>query len=182
MQKFRLAVIKHLWWIIAIIGITLLVCHSFQLTIVTVDTISLILVAIILLSPFIAAIRRIKIGEFEAEIDSEEVKKVTEEVSSSLPEAPQDTQPPSDEPIAIQAIRELAKTDRVIALAKLRIEIETTLRKLLIRSGTRQDRKTYSLIQITRDLAVREVFSRDLAASISDVISLCNRAIHGETI
>src|SRR5690606_27913800 len=118
------------------------------------------LVAIILFSPFIAAIKRIKIGEFEAEIDSEEVKKVTKEVSSSLPEAPQDAPPTSDRPVAIQAIRELAKSDRVIALAKLRIEIETTLRKLLIRSGTRQDRKTYSLIYIIRDLASREVLSR----------------------
>jgi len=182
MQKLRQAVIKHLWWIVAIVGIALLICHSFQFASVTVDTTSLILVVIILLSPFIAAIKRIKIGEFEAEIDPAEVKKVTDEVASSLPKTPQDAPPPSEDPPAIQAIRELAKTDRVIALAKLRIEIETTLRKLLNRSGTRQDRKTFSLIQITRDLAAREVLSRDLSASISDVISLCNRAVHGEAI
>ena len=37
-------------------------------------------------------------------------------------------------------------------------------------------------MHITRDLSAREVLSRDLTASISDVISLCNRSVHGETI
>ena len=124
MQKIRQAVIKHLWWIIAVIGIALLVCHGFQIANVTVDNTSLVLVVIILLSPFASALKRIKIGDFEAEIDPAEVKKVTDEVASNLPETPADTSPPLEEPVAVQAIRELAKTDRVIALAKLRIEIE----------------------------------------------------------
>jgi hypothetical protein len=182
MKKIRHAAIKHLWWIIAIIGFALLVCHSFQLANVTVDSTSIILVIIILLSPFVAAIKKIKIGEFEAEIDSAEVKKITQEVTSSLPETPVDAPPPPDHSTAIQTIKGLAKTDRVLALAKLRIEIETTLRRLLVRTGNHEARKFVPLHQIMRDLTAREVVSRELATSMSDVLSLCNRAVHGETI
>ena len=184
MRKIRQIIITHLWWIIAIAGCALLFCHSLQITTITVDTTSLALLALILLSPFVAAIKRIKIGEFEAEIDPEEVKRVTEEVASKIPEreAP-DTLTTDDEHSAISAIRELAKTDSVIALAKLRIELERTLRRLRNRSNTGQPiPHNASLHHLIGDLASHEIIPRDLTPAIRDVLSLCNRAIHGETI
>ncbi len=183
MQKIQQAIIKHLWWIIAIAGCGLLICHSLQIAAITVDSTSLVLVAIILLSPFVAAIKRIKIGEFEAEIDSQEVKRVTDNVSSKLPELEATaTQSDYDHP-AVAAILELAKTDKVVALAKLRIELETTLRRLQIRSGgVLPAPRVAPLHHIMRDLIARDILPRDLASSIPDVLALCNRAIHGETI
>lgn len=184
MRKLRQAVIKHLWWIIAITGIVLLLCHSLQLATVTVDTTSLALLALVLLSPFVAAIKRIKIGDFEAEIDPEEVKRVTEEVASKVPESEIRHTPEADaEHPTLIAIRELAKTDSIIALAKLRIELEMRLRRLHSRSSAGQTAARNSpLIHVIRDLASHEILPRDLTPAIRDVLALCNRAIHGEAI
>ena len=183
-KKLSGIIIKHLWWIIAITGCLLLFCHSFQIKTITVDTISLALLALILLSPFVAAIKRIKIGEFEAEIDPEEVKRVTDEVASKIPEreAP-NALTTDDDHSAISAIRELAKTDSVIALAKLRIELERTLRRLHNRSNAGQPiPQNATLHQLIRDLASRDVIPHDLTPAIRDVLALCNRAVHGEAI
>ena len=181
MHKIRQAIIKHLWWIIAISGAGLLVCHSFQIAIITVDTTTLVLLALILLSPFVAAIKRIKFGEFEAEIDPEEVKRVTAEVARQVPElATPDT---IEEHPAIAAIRELARTDVVIALAKLRIELESTLRRLRNRSRSGKAISPYApLTHIIRDLAADGILPRDMTSPIRNVLDLCNRAIHGEAI
>lgn len=184
MNKIRQAIIKHLWWIIAISGVALLICHSFQIATVTVDTTTLVLLVLILLSPFVAAIKRIKFGEFEAEIDSEEVRRVTGEVARQVPELETtDALTTAEEHPAIVAIRELAKTDSVIALAKLRIELESTLRRLRNRSrGGQLSSPTTPLHHIIRDLAADEVLPHQLVPSIRDVLALCNRAIHGEAI
>jgi hypothetical protein len=184
MYKIRQIIIKHLWWIIAITGIALLFCHSLQIATITVDTTSLVLLAIILLSPFVAAIKRIKIGEFEAEIDPAEVKRVAEEVASKVPQREDSVAPTTDDDhSAISAIRELAKTDSVVALAKLRVELESMLRRLRNRSSPGQPiARNVPLHHIISDLAAHEIIPRDLTPAIRDVVSLCNRAIHGETI
>lgn len=161
-----------------------MLCHSLQLATVTVDTTSLALLALVLLSPFVAAIKRIKIGDFEAEIDPEEVKRVTEEVASKVPESEIRHTPEADaEHPTLIAIRELAKTDSIIALAKLRIELEMRLRRLHSRSSAGQTAARNSpLIHVIRDLASHEILPRDLTPAIRDVLALCNRAIHGEAI
>jgi len=184
MSKIRQAVIKHLWWIIATAAIALLICHSLQIATITVDTTSLVLVVIILLSPFVAAIKRIKIGEFEAEIDPEEVKRVIEEVATKVPApGPAEAMVADGDDPAVITIRELAKTDLIVALAKLRIELEKRLRRLYRRSShSHVESRAAPLHQIIRDLAAREVIPHDLESSIRDVVALCNRAIHGESI
>lgn len=183
MKKIQQAIIKHLWWIIAIVGCALLVCHSLQIDVITVDSTTLVLLAIILLSPFAAAIKRVKIGEFEAEIDSQEVKRITDNVANKLPDLEAAASQSDYDHPAVAAILELAKTDKVVALAKLRIELESTLRRLQIRSGgVLQSPRTTPLNHIIRDLTARDIIPRDLASSIPDVLTLCNRAIHGEAI
>jgi hypothetical protein len=184
MRKIRQIIIKHLWWITALAGFALLLCHSFQIAKITVDTTSLVLLALILLSPFVTAIKRIKIGDFEAEIDPEEVKRVTEEVASRVPERHvSDTSTPHEEHSVISAIRELAKTDSVVSLAKLRIELETALRRLSSRSSTgKPATRNAPLQRILSDLAKPEVIPPDLIPAIRDVLALCTRAIHGEAI
>jgi hypothetical protein len=184
MQKIRQAIVKHLWWIVALAAFVLLLCHTFQIAIVTVDTTSLILVALILLSPFVAAIKRLKIGEFEAEIDPEEVKKLAEQVASKGPELESPRAATSEVPTPIvAAILELAESDVVIALAKLRIELERTIQRLAHRSGRGQGTpRMLSPRNLVRDLAARKVVPSKLASPIEDVLALCNRAIHGEAI
>jgi hypothetical protein len=184
MRKVRQAIIKHLWWVIAVVACALLLCHSLQIATITVDATSLILLALILLSPFIAAVKRLKIGDFEAEIEPAEVKRLVEQVTNEVPVVENPKAAVSEEPFSAgAAIRELAENDVVVALAKLRIELERTIQRLYSRShGGQSQPRTLSLRQVVGDLAARQVVPGNLASPIIEVLALCNRAIHGEAI
>jgi hypothetical protein len=90
------------------------------------------------------------------------------EISKALPELPQEATPtPLGTSAAVEAVRQLALSDPVMALAKLRIELERTLRRLHAR--TRQPASSpgnASLTTIIRDLAAKGVLPQNLAASI----------------
>jgi hypothetical protein len=62
----------------------MLAAHTFSLDRIKVDNTSIILLLVILLSPVISAITRIKYGDFEAEIDPKEVQKLKNEVSAHV--------------------------------------------------------------------------------------------------
>ena len=188
MNRFRQLVFRHFWWLGMIAAGALLAVHSLGIRAITVDTTSLFLVGLILLYPWLAALKRSKIGDFEAEIDPAEVKRLTADISNALPELQQEATPtPLGISATVEAVRQLALSDPVMALAKLRIELERTLRRLHAR--TRQPASppgNASLMKIIRDLAAHGVLPRvlpqSLAASIHDVVVICNRAIHGEDI
>lgn len=184
MERIRRFVVTHLWWLVLLIALALLVTHSFGVQRVVVDNTSLILLLIILASPFVAAIKKIKIGEFEAEIQPDEVKRVAQEAEEALPAHVQGDALPPDTSDTAAAILDLAETDAVVALAKLRIELEGRLRRLDQRanpSETKRNRPT-ALSHIVRQLVAREVFEPAFGTSLLDVIGICNRAIHGEDI
>jgi hypothetical protein len=142
------------------------------------------LVGFILLCPWLAVLKRIKIGDFEAEIDPAEVKRLTADISKALPELQQEATPsPLGASTSVDALRQLAGSDPVMALAKLRIELERTLRRLHARtSQSVSSSRSVSLTRITRDLTAHGALPQELAASIRDVVAICNRAIHGEEI
>lgn len=184
MQRIRRLVVTHLWWLVLITAVALLAAHSFGVQRVIVDNTSLILLLIIVASPFVAAIKKIKIGDFEAEIQPDEVKRVAREAEDALPEHVQDEGLPADTSDTAAAILELVETDAVVALAKLRIELEGRLRRLDQHAnspGTTRKRPT-ALVHIVRQLGAREVFEPAFGSSLLDVIAICNRAIHGEDI
>jgi Domain of unknown function (DUF4145) len=184
MNRFRQFVLRHFWWLGMIAAGALLAVHSLGIRAITVDTTSLFLVGFILLCPWLAALKRIKIGDFEAEIDPAEVKRLTADISKALPELQQETTPtPLGTSAAVEAVRQLAVSDPVLALAKLRIELERTLRRLHRRtSQSASPPRNVTLGSIIHDLAARKALPQDLAASIRDVVAICNRAIHGEEI
>ena len=99
------------------IALAMLVSHTLSIEPIKVDQVSVILLIVILLSPFILAIKKIKIGDFEAEIDSNEVQKIKEQVSK-VAGSDKSTQMPEIQN-AIQEINELVGSDPVLALAKL---------------------------------------------------------------
>jgi hypothetical protein len=144
----------------------------------------LILVVVILLSPFVAALKRLKIGEFEAEIDPEEVKNLAEEVSQKVPVIQTEETLLDEESGSVgETIRDLARNDPVVALAKLRIELERTTNRLYSRSnGERNLPRHIPLGNLVRELAVKQIIPSNLAQPIKDVLALCNRAVHGEAI
>jgi hypothetical protein len=179
MERARKFVVTNLWWIVLLIAVALLVSHTFGVQRIAVDNTSLVLLLLILISPFVAAIKRVKFGEFEAEIEPEEVKRVTASAEKSLPALAEEPRPlvrePGDE------IKRLAENDPIIALAKLRIEFETRLRRLSERVGF-EPRSPAALSSVIRELVAREVFPPPFGAALRDVIAICNRAIHGEEI
>jgi hypothetical protein len=72
---------QHLWWLTCIVALLLLVAHTLRLATLTVDSTSILLLVVMLVSPFVAAIKKIKFGEFEAEIDPAEVKRLKDETA-----------------------------------------------------------------------------------------------------
>jgi hypothetical protein len=184
MNRFRQFLLRNFWWLGMIAAGSLLAVHSLGIRAITIDTTSLFLVGFILLCPWLAVLKRIKIGDFEAEIDPAEVKRLTADVSKALPELQQETTPPPlGASTSVDALRQLAGSDPVMALAKLRIELERTLRRLHAQtSQSVPSSRSVSLTRITRDLAAHGTLPQELAASIRDVVALCNRAIHGEEI
>jgi hypothetical protein len=184
MNRFRQLVLRHFWWLGMIVAGSLLAVHSLGVRVIMVDTTSLFLVGFLLLCPWLAAPKRIKIGDFEAEIDPTEVKRLTAGISKALPELQQEPTPTSlGASAAVEAVRQLAVSAPVLALAKLRIELERTLRRLHGRtSQSASSPRNVSLGRIIQDLAAHQALPQDLAASIRNVVAICNRAIHGEEI
>jgi hypothetical protein len=184
MRRIRNLVVNHLWWLVLVVAAIMLAVHSFGVQRVVVDNTSLVLLVLVLVSPFVAAIKKIKIGDFEAEIEPEEVKRVARQTEESLP-APTsgDTRTPEIGQAAA-AIKALAETDPTVALAKLRIELETRLRRLQdrISSDVSQQKRPAALAYVIRELTAAEIFTPQFGSSLREVIAICNRAIHGEDI
>jgi hypothetical protein len=180
MKKFF---IKNLWWITALVALFLLVAHSLSLDKINVDNTSIILILIILLSPFISAIKKIKYGEFEAEIDPKEVQKIKDEIESKLPEyRAAGTSVPEIQNL-INSIKRLVTSDPIIALAKLRIELEKVLNRLYkITIKQSKGAKSVSIVKIVFELTNKGILASDISGSIREVVYICNRAIHGEHI
>jgi hypothetical protein len=128
-------------------------------------------------------IKKIKIGEFEAEIEPGEVRRITEEVQRSLPSTPADAATTTRSVTLVSAIKNLADTDPILALAKLRIELESRLRRLATELGpSAANVRNRSLARLIGTLTAAEVIDGSFGAALRDVIAICNRAVHGEDI
>ena len=160
----------------------MLVAHTLSFDGVKVDNTSIILLLVIFLSPFISAITRIKYGDFEAEIDPNEVQKIKNEVSAQGINVNEPAQNPEIEE-TINGISALVESDPILALAKLRIELEKALNRLF-RMTHKEDRskRVVSPMQLVHRLSNEEILPKDIARTTREVMSICNRAIHGEDI
>jgi hypothetical protein len=179
MKRF---IINHVWWITLLLGVGMLLAHTFSFDKIKVDNTSIILLLVIFLSPFISAITKIKFGDFEAEIDPKEVQKIRNEVSAQVSDAEEPAQNSEIEEI-VTNISGLVESDPILALAKLRIELEKVLNKLY-RMTHKEDKsgKVVSPMQLVQKLSGAEILPRDIARTTREVMSICNRAIHGEDI
>jgi hypothetical protein len=175
-------IVSNLWWITLLLGLIMLIAHALSLNAVKVDNTSIILLLVIALSPFISAVTKIKFGDFEAEIDPKEVQKIKDQVSAQVTDSDK-TRPTPEIENTVNAIQGLVDSDPILALAKLRIELEKVLNKLYRMTHTgNQQRRPMSAGQLAYSLSAAEILPKDIAQSIQQVISICNRAIHGEEI
>jgi hypothetical protein len=173
-------VLRNLWWIAFGIAFVLLVDHSFKIVNLNVDSTSILLLAVMLVSPFIAAIKKVKFGDFEAEIDIDEIRKIKSETEKTLNENKEDRDERPEIYATNDAIKALAESDPVIALAKIRIELEKVLGQLARFSSVKIS--GLALGALVNKLTNQEIISHDLGKALREVIALCNRAIHGESI
>ena len=181
MKKF---LINNLWWVTFLLALAFLVSHSLSLDKIKVDNTTIILLLVILVSPFISAIKKIKFGDFEAEIDPKEVRRVKEDIEAKMAEHDEDSVPSSPAILStIEAIASLSNDDPVLALAKLRIEIEKIVSKIHYRVlQNSKQKRVQSLSKMIIDLMRNELLSPGIAHPLREVVSICNRAVHGEDI
>lgn len=131
---------------------------------------------LVLLTPFASHIKKIKFGDFEAEIN-QEIKKAEQQAKEIKSEGEVKDQIIKKNSL-IEELEELSAKDPVLALAKLRIEIEKKLKRLY----TFKETALSGIKMMTQVLAGTGVISNKLRRLILDVTSILNRVVHGEDI
>lgn len=83
----------------------------------------------------------------------------------------------------LQAIQDLVKDDPVLALAKIRIEIEKLITKLHVSLDLKSNFNRHTpLARMIVDLNRQEILSSEISHALREVLAICNRAVHGEEI
>ena len=166
----------------AVVGmiVLLLTAHVFDWGKLKIDNITMILVGALLVIPFFGSLRKIKLGEFEAEIAPREVAAVVAKASTELPVTPEKEESRKREDSSILT---LVQQDPQLGLAKLRISIEEALRSIYRMKKPDGPRKQFlGLGRLVKELEKTDDLSPEMASSLRDVISLANRAVHGERV
>ena len=176
----RESIVKNVWWVAFILAIFLLITHSLKLFEINVDSTSILLLVLILISPYVNSFTKIKYGDFEAEITHDEVQKIKTESLDSVSNSNIEYDPSNEIYETIKSIRELSENDHIIALAKLRIELEKTLKRYVRLSLSKV--KSSSISTMISDLQNSEIITVKKAKSLREITSICNRALHGEHI
>lgn len=155
-------------------NVIILLLHLFRASFVQIDNTTILLMVLVLLTPFASHIKKIKWGDFEAEInqDIKKAEKQAEEIKSESKEK----EPIMKKDDVSADLKELAEKDPVLAFAKLRIEIESKLKKLY----TFKENIPTGIKVMTQVLAGTGIISNKLRNLILDVTSILNRAVHGE--
>jgi hypothetical protein len=175
--------IKKYGWMVSFgLAFLMLILHSFNLFEVTIDSTSIMLLVIVLISPHVASFTKVKYGDFEAEISSKEVEKIRDETPSSNRQPKEDSghYRSNELDASINSIKSLANTDYILALAKLRMELEKVIRRyhrLAIKQNSSE-----TIRVLLNELAAEKKIEVPLLKSINDIVAVCNRAIHGDVI
>ena len=142
-----------------------------------IDNTTVLLLILIILLPYIPLIKKIKFGSFEAEITPEEIRKI-EKKADKIPEKKQ--KKVTSEKVSI--LKDLVKTDPPLALAKARIEIEKRIRSLAQIYMKDKMSGSTGLTGLIRDLSEIDIIDEQLEVLSIDVVTVANRAIHGEFV
>ncbi|MCK5061298.1 hypothetical protein KAR28_01995 [Candidatus Parcubacteria bacterium] len=155
----------------------LLVLHTFNIGSLNIDNTTILLIVLLFIVPLSGSLKKIKFGDFEAEIQPAEVKKIETEVRG----LPQDDSPRSHEiDNIVENIYSALENDHIMALAKLRIDLEKYIYKIIFTQEKKFHKK--SLYSAIRYLENKKIIDKKVITPIKDVISICNRAIHGEDV
>lgn len=158
--------------------LTLLAIHTFEWHRADVDYVSVALVGLLVIIPIAQYVKRIKVGRVEAEIDTREVRNIEAEAAGVLPRASIRKLQRDVESLDILS---LSESEPPLGLAKLRIELEKEIQKRYEVAALGRGRRT-SMTQMIRELEEINSISSETGNLLRKVLSVANRAIHGEYV
>ncbi len=176
-KKIYLAIITG---IVAI----LLISHTFKIGNFNIDSITILLISILLVIPYLSRLTKLKIGEFEAEISANEVKKIEDKIHKIKPLSKDRAKTNSQKELdkIASEIEILAKNSPELGLLKLRIELERAATKLYLINHKSFDNKSIAISKKIQHILSNFDSEKEYLEISMEVISICNRVAHGEKI
>jgi hypothetical protein len=80
------------------------------------------------------------------------------------------------------SLSQLISEDNSLALARLRIELEQELRKIAYHNNIDINNRPLGLVSLARELASKAILPSLWVKAIEEIVSVCDRAIHGTKI
>jgi hypothetical protein len=157
--------------------IVLLVLHTVTAIGIQVDTTTLGLLALLLIVPLAPHITRLKAGGVEAEIGPRDAQQL-QASAAELPVATATHDTTTDVP----TIQDLVARDPPLGLANLRIELEHELQRLCATYLPDAALRKLPPGFMVHELRKQGVLQREVAEPLVDVVTLANRAVHGEYV
>lgn len=173
--------IQYIWIVPFLVTLGLLVAHVFSIKKFLVDNTTLLLLCILIISPLSLGLKKIKFGNFEAELMATEAKEIAAETNKAKKDIEQDFETNFAENI-IEDIYKLLDEDYIMALVKLRMELENISNKICNRLNQNESIRHLSLRQKVDILFRNEIIDKRIASLLTKVISICNKAVHCEEI
>ncbi len=168
---------QPLWTLLLIsIIVILFFIHGLWDSIFKIDNTSVLLLLLLILLPYFPLITKIKFGDLEATITHEDVEKIEKKVEG-IPEKDQEQINPEKK----LELEDLAESEPTLALAKARIEIEKKI-KSLAEVYLDKEIRYLSLKSLINKLKKEKIIDKQLGSLLSDIITVANRAIHGENV
>lgn len=171
---------------IGLITLFLLIVHTFSLFNVVVDTFSVLLLGILIIIPLIPSFKKIKWGEFEAEISTEEINKIDKAIKKIKPLPKIEVKGYTKEEVQELSnyLFSLVEIDPILALAKLRMELENVIRtvykSIIKKEGEKV--KTFNVSLMISELEKNTNIDKNLLHNTKEVMMICNKTIHGGSI
>lgn len=173
MKRFPL----YVSWAVMALALILLVAHTFQWDAVKVDATTLALMGLILIAPLLRHVRRIRVGDVEAELD--QLGKATRTAEATLSIAPSPGYASQElEPNTTREIAELASSSPKSALILLSAEIEREVRDILASMGWLQGREHQPVSLAIEGLNQHGSAPKDLVNALRIFLDTRNRVIH----
>ncbi len=162
----------------------LIILHALAPDLIVIDFVTVGLLVTAAFIPLIQRITKLKIGELEAEIDSD-VKKIEEDYNQSKKIEYGEKDRPSLKDTTqykdIEKAFSLLETSPPAALAILRMLLEKDVKTLhSITIGP--SRKRQPLSRLLKGLYEINILPESDKAALTEVINVCNHAVHGATI
>lgn len=160
-------------WLLIISITILLILHLKRIVIVDLNTIYLLLIIVSIV--LWGDLEELKIGDwFEGKkIKQEKIEKIEAE-AENLPNTGN-----KDDTNYFHDIKEIFKKDHILALAKIRMDLDKSLLQL---SSEPEKISHMSLRRIAVKLADQNLIDKSYIPAIHDIATVCNQAIHGKEI